>query len=288
MIAGIVSLCISIAAGLVWHAMFHAQREKRPRDLLILGLLVSLHAAPILMTEAAPLSQIGAILGLVSSSVIFALFLGSLMLREDRMMRREAELSRAALRDPLTKVANRRGFGLTLRAIKERREQRPLAVLVVDIDHFKRVNDRFGHTAGDQILQVIAAKLRLTAGREATVARFGGEEFVVLLDDTLPCDARSIAEDARKSISDWTSVDEKTTIDVTVSIGVAGALNAEDTDRLIREADDALYQAKADGRNCVRVHQASSAPLPIYGPIAKDCRRFKASNTASKRYPLAS
>ncbi|MER0238970.1 diguanylate cyclase [Fulvimarina sp. MAC8] len=281
-VPGTIALGMSIAAGLAWNFVFFRKGRVQSISLLILGLGISWHAAPILMTESTPLVQLTVILGLGGSSIVSTLFLGSLMAREERMIRREAELSRMALRDPLTRVANRRGFRMALQAIAANSEPRPFALMVVDIDHFKAVNDRYGHTAGDFILQAVAAKLKLASGTDATVARFGGEEFVVLLDDTTLLEAHRIAENARRAIADWDSAEGETAIDVTASIGIAGGLTGTDYELLLRKADDALYRAKEDGRNCVRGHDDASSQTP------NEVRETKAAGAKPARYAVAS
>lgn len=175
-------------------------------------------------------------------------------------LRRELEIehriaSKAARTDELTGLNN-------LRAFKEQadtmfahaqRYSLPLCALLLDIDHFKQINDTYGHAAGDQVLQVVAQRLK-TALREADLCgRLGGEEFAVLLASTDLHEALLIAEKLRLAIQDIVMPMIDATLRVTISIGVARAHeDCPDTTTLLAQADAAMYQAKSSGRN--RVH----------------------------------
>ncbi len=183
----------------------------------------------------------------------------------ERLARRERELARAyaeaqsaAEHDPLTGLMNRRSFDRELsRHLCELREEESLALLMIDIDHFKRVNDHFGHQAGDQVLREIARLIEREV-REGTdiVARYGGEELVVIAPQTSSHCALEIARRVRRRIARARVEVEDDLISVTVSIGVA-ILNgpADDVEEavrlLIEEADRRLYEAKHAGRNRV-------------------------------------
>ncbi|WP_129672079.1 diguanylate cyclase [Candidatus Chloroploca sp. Khr17] len=132
------------------------------------------------------------------------------------------------------------------------RYHRPLALMMFDIDHFKQVNDRFGHPAGDLVLQEVA-RVTIEQMRSADViGRYGGEEFIVLLPNTGLDAAMTTAERLREQISQLEVVTERGVITVTVSIGVAEHLPSDESiERLIDRVDQALYAAKAQGRNCV-------------------------------------
>jgi diguanylate cyclase (GGDEF)-like protein len=160
--------------------------------------------------------------------------------------------------DGLTGIANRRNFDRTL-AQEWNRGQRagaPLALLMLDVDHFKHFNDRYGHLAGDGCLRAIAQAM-LQAGRRAgdLLARYGGEEFVVLLPDTNAHDALETARHIQKEV--WTlalpHADTSPGI-VTISLGAASLVPSRQhiPEELVRQADSALYRAKQSGRNCVR------------------------------------
>jgi len=169
----------------------------------------------------------------------------------------EMELERLARTDVLTNVTNRRHF-FELAEIEYQRFQRyknPLAVMILDIDYFKQVNDRYGHIAGDQVLKLIATQCRNLLRVTDLFARYGGEEFISLLIETTRESALETAERIRKQIEKIKIEYKGETILVTISIGLAFAEN--DTtinfEKIIEWADNALYQSKAYGRNMVTV-----------------------------------
>jgi diguanylate cyclase (GGDEF)-like protein len=165
-----------------------------------------------------------------------------------------AELQSQAVTDFLTKLPNRRYF--KDRGDEEfkrsRRHPQPLTLLLLDIDHFKNINDRFGHEAGDLVLQQIAANLKANIREIDIPARIGGEEFVALLVNTSLNDAISLAERIRLAISKSVFHVQSQEISCTASFGVA-LLGDDmvDLNDLIRTADDAMYRAKQAGRNRV-------------------------------------
>jgi diguanylate cyclase (GGDEF)-like protein len=171
--------------------------------------------------------------------------LTALRLAGDLRDRLHAEASR----DPLTGLLNRRGFD---EAVAGLARGGPMAVLVCDIDHFKRVNDRLGHDAGDLVLRAAADVLRGLAEElpAALLARFGGEEFVVALPGDNLDNARAAADKARQRLA----AETQGPVAVTASFGVASAARFDgDMSALIARADAALYRAKEDGRNRVVV-----------------------------------
>ncbi|MBI3206513.1 MAG: diguanylate cyclase [Myxococcales bacterium] len=164
------------------------------------------------------------------------------------------EVFKLTITDGLTQVNNRRHFDETLEReyLRARRHRRPLALLVLDIDHFKKINDQYGHLAGDHVLRELAGLVQSRVRRDETVARYGGEEFVVLLPETTLEGAVSLAENLRARIAAHSFVFQSTTIPVTVSIGCAAAIEADTTaPDLFRRADELLYRAKKGGRNRV-------------------------------------
>ena len=167
--------------------------------------------------------------------------------------------------DDLTHLYNRRYFFIRFRQELERarRYQRPLSCLILDIDHFKVVNDTYGHLAGDQVLQEIAHILQTQCRQSDLIGRYGGEEMIILLPETDTPGALAIAERIRETIQHHETVNgQGQPIRVTVSIGVANVRGEElatitDADRIIQDADDALLQAKKAGRNRTVLYKAS-------------------------------
>lgn len=167
----------------------------------------------------------------------------------------QALLAEAALTDALTGLVNRRAMMEMLgQAVARRRPgEAGLSVIVADIDHFKKINDRHGHDAGDRVLAAVAARLSELAGdaRQRYVARWGGEEFLVLLPSTPLADAAREAERVRRSIAMLDA--DGHGLRVTISAGVAELGSGETLDTCLRRSDLALYRAKETGRNAVVV-----------------------------------
>lgn len=158
--------------------------------------------------------------------------------------------------DPLTKISNRRRFDsfLSQALLESASSGEPVSLIICDVDHFKKFNDIWGHQIGDQVLQFVASTLRKNAKGRDLVARYGGEEFAVVLPNTKLNGAMSVAEVMRATIA-AAKLSKKTTKEplgvITASFGIAqfdGVMSPAD---LIQYADDALYQAKRSGRNCV-------------------------------------
>jgi diguanylate cyclase (GGDEF)-like protein len=158
--------------------------------------------------------------------------------------------------DALTGCLNRRALESRLKAewrLAKRRADSQVALAAVDVDHFKQINDTRGHPVGDIVLQQVAGIMKATARETDAVARFGGDEFVLLLIDTGWQGALTFAERLRRRVDDFTFGPPGTPMSITVSVGVALAKGTDATtpEELLREADRALYKAKQQGRNRV-------------------------------------
>lgn len=168
----------------------------------------------------------------------------------------ERQLANMALFDSLTGTLNRPAFyqHAEKEFARSKRYYRPLAVIMLDIDHFKHINDQYGHHGGDQVLQIFAEACQEVIRSTDVMGRVGGEEFVLLLPDTPMNAAFNLAERLRARINKYPYLAGDMLIEVTASLGVA-ELHREDTDfrALLRRADDALYQAKHAGRNQVKI-----------------------------------
>lgn len=176
----------------------------------------------------------------------------------ERLYQMQLKLVEMATRDGLTKLLNRPAF--FERAARMCREATaPFAAIMADIDHFKAVNDRFGHAAGDKALISVATCL----GRRSEIAgRLGGEEFVLLLHESDLDRARGIAEELRHAIALRAIELDGATMNLSCSFGVALAEPGADIDELLRRADSALYDAKRGGRNRVRIDRGDSFVRP--------------------------
>ena len=178
--------------------------------------------------------------------------------------RRLAKAFRAALSDldPLTGVQTRTSMERDLKREQYRafRTRQPCSVALVDIDHFKRVNDTLGHLAGDRVLAAVTRLLNDGLRPYDSIYRFGGEEFLLCLPDTGPEQARSVLERVRKAIgSTPMDIGADQPVSITVSIGIAQLLPRRPIGEITARADQALYSAKTGGRNLVRVWTAESA-----------------------------
>lgn len=172
-----------------------------------------------------------------------------------RSMRRSKALEKMALRDPLTQVANREGLNRALELLTRAQGELsfPMSVVFVDADHFKRINDEHGHEVGDQVLTLLAQTLRANLPRDDLVARWGGEEFVLVMPQTPAEEAVAVAERLRHVLArtEWPAG-----LAVTASWGVAQADSEAGLEAAMREADQAMYRAKHAGRD--RVISASA------------------------------
>ncbi len=162
----------------------------------------------------------------------------------------------AALVDPLTGIANRRAFLLDAAALAKRHmgNPRPSSVLLIDLDHFKSINDRFGHAVGDRVLETFAETARQVVRSNDLVGRLGGEEFAAVLNDTPPDKAKAMAERLRTAFEQAALDVDGRPVGATVSIGMVHCDSVLfDVPGLLAQADQALYFAKERGRNRVEV-----------------------------------
>ena len=183
--------------------------------------------------------------------------------------RSDFELRTLAMTDFLTKTLNRRAF--TLRAEQEismaQRVGAPLALLMIDIDHFKLINDEHGHATGDVVLAEVARKLGASIRTQDTLGRYGGEEFGVLLPATNQAGALILAEKLRSTIENARFRLGDKRVAVTISIGITvhratAATSLPNLNQLLADADKALYQAKHAGRNRTVVMPADTLLIP--------------------------
>ena len=192
--------------------------------------------------------------------------LGALVMRQFERVRRLREL---ASTDPLTGVANRRSIELHGAAAlaQARALGEPLSVLILDIDHFKRINDAHGHLVGDQVLARVARACQDAIRQHDRLGRIGGEEFLVVLPDTRMAQALQITDRLREALGRLRCGDVAPGATISVSMGVA-EWQAQDADlrALLRRADLALYRAKHRGRDRVEVAQAIEVPMPAADP----------------------
>ena len=159
--------------------------------------------------------------------------------------------TQSALRDPLTDTGNRIAMDQTLQREIDmsRRHLQPLSLLMLDIDHFKRINDNHGHSAGDEVLKAVAAAIKSQLRNVDMVFRFGGEEFLILLSNTGRESAALVGERLRFATQAKEYLADGKSVELTVSLGCSTLLPGESAESLLRRADSALYVAKREGRN---------------------------------------
>jgi two-component system cell cycle response regulator len=172
------------------------------------------------------------------------------------------EQQRLAVTDVLTGLYNRRHLMTIVDRLRGAPAGRPVSLMVVDLDHFKLVNDTHGHLAGDAVLQEAAARITTTARASDVVARYGGEEFVLLLTDTGGAEAGRLAERVRCRLRQTPVVVGDAVIALTASIGVASSPDGT-VQHLLEAADRALYRAKEQGRD-----QVTTVAAPVREPVA--------------------
>ncbi len=233
---------------------------------------VSIVGTPWKIVATLPLSELFAPLdgsariipwAILLAFAVLAAALGVVLLRswEKKLLRAEE-----AGVDPLTLLANRRQFDERAAVLYSaaRRHQFDLAVLMIDIDHFKSVNDNYGHQGGDHVLKFVADCVRSCLRSEDIGARWGGEEFVVILPYTGLAGARNVAERLRQVVEVTPIVlGDSQPLHVTVSVGVAAEVEGVDPSELLSFADLALYEAKGRGRNCVVPFVLPTSPATL-------------------------
>ena len=172
----------------------------------------------------------------------------------ERLRTMQRELVRLAMTDSLSGLLNRRAF--FEKAHEARADVTALSAIMLDIDHFKRINDEFGHDAGDEVIRRVAKEARAVG---EIVGRLGGEEFAIVLPGRTLAEAVDVAERLRLTVADLRVENGGKTIRFTCSLGVSDLNGAESFDEILKRADIALYSAKRTSRNCVVAYDASLA-----------------------------
>lgn len=223
---------------------------------VLVALMLALRAAAVLVgvtqfTSVKDSNLIQAATFLMATVAMMLANLGMVVMTKERADECNRTL---ALVDALTGLYNRRHIqqSLTQQIARARRQHLPLSLLMLDIDHFKHVNDSHGHQSGDKVLRDLATCIKERVRTQDTVGRWGGEEFIVLLPDTDAAGAEALAEQLRQAVERWRFVSlQAQPIPLTISIGVHALAEGEGSDELVGVADRALYLAKQHGRNRV-------------------------------------
>ncbi|MFZ3193833.1 MAG: GGDEF domain-containing protein [Moraxellaceae bacterium] len=186
---------------------------------------------------------------------------------------REAQILHLSQTDSLTQLYNRRTAQEALTQRLSRSERRPLSVVLLDLDFFKKINDQHGHLVGDRVLMAVAAVLRDSVRQNDLVARFGGEEFLLVLDGMSCNSAKNVAERCRQQIAACVVLnDHGHAVALSASFGVACMITNGDpipVDEILRQADHALYAAKDAGRNQVVGHACPNAAMSMTHPLLR-------------------
>ena len=193
-----------------------------------------------------------------------------------RNAREHSRIKDLAMRDGLTELFNRRIFDETLTQKVKCPDTRPVSLLIIDLDDFKQVNDTFGHQAGDQVLKTFAKILKESCRGQDMVARFGGEEFAIILSQTKAATAHAIAQRIRNRLAKTVFTFDDRQLRLTASIGLAASQkgNSIFTANLVKQADRALYQAKRTGKNKVCVFPADLLAETMLTPGAENFGSF--------------
>lgn len=188
--------------------------------------------------------------------IIFAsLILGEIILIQWR--HRESLIKKLSQTDPLTGLFNRRSFNEKLQLIH--RSKAEYAIIILDLDHFKNINDEYGHQCGDEVLEHVAHTLTHCIRPSDIVARYGGEEFIMVLNDTEITQATAIAERCRLAIQDLHIQSRaEESISLTASFGLAMSSYTYESEKIIHFADTALYGSKQQGRNQIQIYPTDS------------------------------
>jgi diguanylate cyclase (GGDEF)-like protein len=255
--------------------LFGAKPIVKTHSVKVIGLIFSMTALLLLSVSVCELliepSQ-GLHDGTLHQRLLFgfgavATMVGSLSFMVMCSERYHEDLARKASTDSLTGVYNRRMLDeLGQRLVAESvRHERAFSILMIDIDHFKKINDAHGHHIGDEVLKNTVDLISTSVRAEDIVGRFGGEEFLVLMPETTAVEATGVAERVCRQLRQISITHQHHTIKPTVSIGVAQLQVGRGLNQLIEQADRALYQAKSDGRNRVNRFNSTAArePTPV-------------------------
>jgi diguanylate cyclase (GGDEF)-like protein len=218
---------------------------------------------------------------LAFGTLLFTVVLAFLLLNMTKE-RTELQHKIASLVDPLSGVANRRAFLAESNRLfaQQAVDREPLALLLFDLDHFKAINDRFGHAAGDRVLQAFAKATTETLGSDVVFGRIGGEEFAAMLSVGDLGEAIAVADRVRRNFASAAARFAEDGISPTVSVGVTLGLDAKaEVEDLLVIADEALYRAKANGRNRVEAADCADEIKSVEAPsiAPSDLRRVDAA-----------
>ena len=266
------AVIVSILSGLIAWDLITANKFNSP-SMRVTGWLYALNASIFLLrvifVDQAPQpvdpidpAGVTAVMLLWTLCLTVAATLGMVLMTSERL---QFDLDYQANHDPLTGALNRRSFSILSQNIMARcqRNKIPLSIFILDLDHFKDINDVHGHDAGDSILCRLVDTAKRTLRGEDIFCRFGGEEFVAVLPGASAQESRVIAERLRKRFAEGRNIDLFQDMQVTVSIGIAELIADETFDSFLQRADIALYKAKKNGRDCCEIASGYSEAIQV-------------------------
>ena len=264
---GLLSIGLAAIAGLAWRQLVPPGRRDTGASLLLLAVMIAGHSVVAVLSPVQMPSGFYAVYYPSISATCLAgtLTLGWMMRREIGMIHRERRLFDEAFVDPLTGLGNRRAVDQWIDVNGFRRDAAEFSVILVDIDHFKAVNDRYGHPVGDTVLQRLGSVMQRNVRDVDLVTRYGGEEFLILLPQADIERARLIAERIRQAIGAEQVSAGGTPVRVSASFGIAGSSGYDDRIKLVSAADAALYRAKQSGRDRVEVAPQPDMQMSLSG-----------------------
>ncbi len=252
--SGMLGIAIAAIAGPIWAYKIRGKMSKSALSYVVLGLVISSHlfAVAVLPTEMMWKLIYEIVPVLLAFNLVGAVLIGALMSREEGLAAENIALFNAATTDPLTRLHNRRSAVAAYDAMPPPIESdHGTAMLCFDVDNFKAVNDTFGHVLGDKVLAEISTRIGKILRPSDVFSRLGGDEFLIILPSVTEEETCRIAERCRQIIAQTAIVDSGGAMSVTISIGAEWLSDRPDFLTFVARADEALYQAKKLGRNCV-------------------------------------
>ncbi|MGQ3675489.1 GGDEF domain-containing protein [Xanthobacter sp. TB0139] len=269
-LSGVVTIILTGGVGLVWWSLFQGRVNRPVMAHLLLGGLMSAGLIGTCLLPADLLMRFWETVGavLIVFNLVFSVVFGLFLQREQLLAFREQRLKHEASVDSLTGLLNRRSLVEAYEGLPGEQAVRGVGFLVLDIDHFKDVNDTYGHATGDVVLQLVSDVFRDTVREGDIVARAGGEEFVAILPNMDEKAMKRVAERIRRAVESLSQTPQN--IRVTISVGALWSSHYPDLDEALHQADNYLYQAKGEGRNrVVQGRMRSPGPVaPSSGAVA--------------------
>ncbi len=271
---GIMAMVFAAFMGLTWRWRVNKGDFKSEQGLFLLGLMISGHLSIILFLPQAMRMQVLTDHApyLAAMNILGSFVIGRLISREEMIIAKSSELEKAAKTDPLTNLMNRRTLIDTVSCLPENKTNHlGCAVVYLDVDHFKQVNDTFGHLNGDRVLKSIVGRVRNQLRPNDLFARLGGDEFAVVLPNISEEASRATAQRFCECVSSNPVQIDGEGIEVTLSVGVYWSKQTAALESSLMCADAELYQSKSMGRNQVsfRTDECPDAPANESMPISQ-------------------